>query len=256
MAAIFVPPLPFTVAASSPAPLVGSVANLNIDIPGMVWRGSNASSIIVDLGASAVAYDTVAVIGTNLAANDTVRIRTGTGNDGTSGGYAGTALPAWSGSKSPASSADCIYRLGSTRTERYLRIDFTSSNASGYVQAVRLVIGKAITTMGVDFDAEQGFVDRAVISTGAGYTSIDEYDVLISWKFSTGWISEASWRNDWFPMLQSVGQRRGILFIPDDGTPANWQSDAIFGRFTQSVSGKSEFYNAWRVESTITSIAP
>jgi hypothetical protein len=256
MGALFVRPLPFVAATTSPAPLIGSVANMNIDLPGMVWRfGLTTPYFIIDLGANAVAYDTVALAGCNLRAGDTVQIRTGTTNTGT-GNYAGTALPAWTGSKADTSTADAIFRLGAVRTERYVRVDIVAtSHPDGFVQVQRAIVGKSISTLGIDFNAEQKFDDQSVVTVGPGYVSVDEYDVLISWKFSTGWISEVSYRTEWFPMLQNVGNRRGLLFIPDDSTPSNWQTDAVYGRIVGAVTGKAESFNGWRFEGTISAFS-
>lgn len=254
MAALFTYPLPFTAASTSPAPLAGSVANVAIDPPGLIWRfGLTTPYLIVDLGAGTLSYDTVAIVGSNLRSTDTIQVRTGATNTGV-GGYAGTATAAWSGYKADTETAITVIRLGTARTERYVRIDFVATgHPDTWVQFQRLVVGKSVLTMGTDFNAEMGFEDSSVITSGPGYRSVDEYPVVTSWKISTGWISEASWRSDWYPMLQSAGSRRGILFVPDDTT--NYQTDMIFGPITSKASGKAEFYNAWRFEGTITSLA-
>lgn len=257
MSTAFVRPLPFTVAtASSPTPLAGSVNNLNLDVAGLVWRGALPTPyLIIDLGAGTLAYDTVAIIGTNLRATDTVQVRTGTTTPGT-GGYAGTAVAAYTGPKADTATSKTIIKLGSTVTDRYIRIDFTAtSHPDGFIQVQRLCVGKAITTLGISPDAEQGFEDRSVVTSGPGYSSVDQYDILVSWKISTGWISETSWRNDWNPFLQWAGISRAFLLILDDSAPANWQSDSVFGRITSKAGGKYEAYNQWRVEVTITALA-
>ena len=64
MSALFVSPLSFNAASTSPAPLAGSVANLANDIPGLAWSfGLTSPYLIVDLGPNAVSYDTVALVG-------------------------------------------------------------------------------------------------------------------------------------------------------------------------------------------------
>ena len=256
MSTAFVRPLAFVVASTSPAPLAGSVANLNVDPAGKVWRGSLPSSyLIIDLGSGTLAYDTVALIGTNLRASDTVQVRTGSTTSGT-GGYAGSAVASYTGNKADSATSKTIIKLGSTTNDRYVRIDFTAtSHPDGFVQVQRLCVGKAITTLGISPDAEQGFEDRSVVTNGPGYSSVDQYDIIVSWKISTGWISESSWRADWNPLLQWAGMSRAFLFILDDSVPANWQSDSVFGRITSKAAGKYEAYNQWRVEATITALA-
>ncbi|THD35717.1 MAG: hypothetical protein E7773_10240 [Sphingomonas sp.] len=252
---VFIRPLSFT--ATSSTPVAGSAANLAVDMPSLVWRGaSGISNIIIDLGASAVSYDYVALIGTNLRSTDNVQVQTGTAATGT-GSYNSGLLTAWTGTKPSVASAVVIVPLPATRTERYVRIDITStSNPDGYVQIARVVIGKAMKTGGIDVDAEMGFVDQSVVTNGTGYTTVQALPVLTSWKFSTGWISDVDWRQTFAPFMQAVGINGAFLFIVDDGTPANWQTDAVFGRFTTKTAGKSEFYNAWRIEATVTELAP
>ncbi len=251
MSAIFVRPLPFSAAATSPAPLAGSVAYCNEDQPGLTWRyGLTSPYMILDLGAG-VSYNYVALFGTNLRATDTVQIRTGTTTTGT-GSYAGTAQAAYTGTKDASTTTKAIYKLPSTRTERYVRIDFAAaSHPDAYVQVGRVVIGSAISTIGISFDAEQGFETQSVITTGPGYRSVDRYTSLDSWKFSTGWITDDSWRGEWAPLLRYASAGGGLMMIPDDGTPANWQNDAIYGALSGTASGRAEAYNKWRFESKI-----
>lgn len=252
MSALLVRPLPFTAASTSPTPLAGSVANLNLDLPGLAWRfGLTTPYLIVDMGSGTLAYDTIALVGANLRATDTVQIRTGTTNTGI-GGYAGTALAAWSGSKADVATADCIFKLGSVRTERYIRIDLSApSHPDGYVQFTRLVVGKAAVANGVQWGAQKDFVDWSIVTNGPGYRSVDEYPVVTSWKFDLAWITEASWRSDWEPLFQWAGSKKGVLFIPDDTTPSNWQTDAIFGCFTTQVNGKDVNYDNWTVSGAV-----
>jgi len=257
MSAIIVRPLPFSAASTSPAPLAGSVANLNVDHPAFVWRfGLTAPYLIVDLGAGALAYDWVALAGCNLRAGDAVQIRTGTTDIGT-GGYTGSLRSAYAGAKGDLSTTDAIFKLGSTRTERYIRLDIVANgHPDGFVQVQRLIVGAGIVASGVSYDAEMSFVDQSIITAGSGYTAIDEFDVLTAWKLRVPFIGEASWRSEWYPLLQYAGNKRCVLFIPDDSTPENWQTDAIFGRFNTSATGKAEGFNAWAWEGSIIELAP
>lgn len=250
MAALFVPPLPITVAAAA-GTIAGAPANLTNDHPGMVWRTGLGATIILDLGSAGRSYDTVALIGTNLLPNNVVRVRTGAGADGV-GAYDHGDRPAYAGDRSTVGTSISIMRLPS-RSERYVRIDYSGDgHPDGYLQVQRIVVGKAITTLGITADAELGFDDQSVISDGPGYRSVDEYIVLPSAKVSTDFVSDQSWRNEWTPMLRSVGNKRAILFVRDDGAPETWQTDTIFGPITSRAAGKAQHHNAWRVELTIT----
>lgn len=254
MSALFVKPLPFTLAGTSTV-VAGSVANLNNDEPGMAWRsGLTSPYVIVDLGPTVPAYNYVALFGANLRASDTVRITTGTTNTGT-GGYAGAALPAFTGSKDETTTTKAIFKLPASRTDRFVRIELSApSHPDNFVQFTRLVIGSAIVTDGIAYDAEQGFETQSIITTGPGYRSKDELPSLDSWKLSTGWINNDSWRNQWMPMLRYASRGNGLLFIPDDTNPAYYQSDALYGFVSgNSVGGKAQAWNVWRFEGKLIS---
>jgi hypothetical protein len=250
MSAIFVRPAPFTPGTST-TPLAGSVANLGNDHPGLVWRAGVSSYIVVDLGTGA-SYDHVGLFGSNLRDTDTVQIRTGTASSGI-GNYAGTAIPAFIGFKDDAATSKAIFKLPTTRSERFVRIDLSApSHPDGYVQFSRLVIGTAVSSIGISFDAEHGFEGQSVITTGPGYRSVDAYAPLDSWKFSTGWITDTSWRSEWAPMMRHASAGGGLMMIVDDAAPTNWQTDAVYGHLSGTASGKAEAFNKWRVESKIT----
>lgn len=251
MSAIFVRPVPFS-AGTSTTPLAGSVLNLSNDHPGLVWRAGVSSYIVIDLGTSGTTYNYIGLFGCNLRATDTVQIRTGTGSSG-SGTYSGAALPAFSGFKDDSATSTAIYKLPTTRSERFVRIDISApSHPDAYVQFSRLVIGNGVSTIGINFDAEHGFESQSVITTGPGYRSVDAYGSLDSWKFSTGWITDTSWRSEWAPMMRHASAGGGLMMIVDDAAPANWQTDAIYGHLSGTASGKAEAFNKWRVESKIT----
>lgn len=253
MSALFVAPLPFT-DANSPAPINGTtVEHLNNDRPGLVWRGAlTTASFTVDLGTGAE-YDTIALIGSNLRAGDTVRVQTGTTADATA--YDATT-PARTGKKPRQYTAKTVIKLPSTRTDRFVRITITATgHPSGYVQAQRLVIGKAVSTYGVKFGAKVNFEDRSVITTGPGFTDVDRYDVLPAWDISTTGITDRAWREDWSPLLMEVGSSSGILFVREDRSPDTWQTDAIYGRITSKASGEATNYDTWTFAGTIMAFA-
>lgn len=253
MSTAFVRPLPFTAATTSPAPSAGSVANLNNDQPGLAWRyGLTSPYVIIDLGASGPSYNYVALFGSNLRATDTVQVRTGTTNTGT-GGYAGTATVAYTGTKDADATTTSIIKLPTARFERYVRIDLAApSHPDGFVQFSRLVIGNAINTDGIEIGAQHGFETQSVITTGPGYRSVDAYYSLDSWKISTSWIDATVWRANWAPLLRYTSAGGGLMFIADDSTPATWQTDAIFGFMGVTPVGSWEAYNKLRFETKIT----
>lgn len=258
MAGLFVKPLDFTVYSANQN-TIAPASNANLDEPGLVWRSNNLTSvtIILDMGTSA-SYDTVAIIGTNLRATDTVEIDTGTTNTGT-GSYNGSATAAWSGTLPESSTAKAIFKLPATRTERYVKLTFVAtSHPDGYVQAQRIVIGKALSLTngaGVDLQHEVGFLDQSVPYTGAGWRSYDRYATLPSLKLTVSMIGDSDWRTSWFGFLQTVGQNKGILVVPNDAIAANWQAEAIFGSITDKVNAQAVGYDMRRTDLTITAFA-
>lgn len=252
MSAIFVRPLPFTATETSPLPLGGSVANLNNDKPNMVWRfGLDAPYLIIDLGSTARSYNYVALLGANLRASDTVRIRTGTGTTGT-GSFDGTARAAYVGEKDEETTTKAIYPLPATRGERFVRIDLAApSHPDGFVEFSRLVVGMSVEGEGIELGAEQSFETQSVIATGPGFRNTDVYESLDAWKVSTPWIKAADWRTTWAPFLRYASRGHGVLFIADDTTPATWQNEAIFGFLTNTATGKWDNANLVRFETKL-----
>lgn len=257
MAGLFTRPLAFSVVAANQGSLTPA-ANANVDEAGLVWRSADLSGpyVIIDLGTSA-SYDTVALIGTNLRASDTVQIRTGSTSTGI-GAYAGTAQAAWTGSLPTGSTSKAIYKIG-TRSERYLRIDLVASgHPDGWTQVQRIVVGKALALndgAGVDLGAETGFKDQSISYSGNGWTSFDEYAVLATLKVTVSFIGNSDWRTDWYSFFQTVGNHRAILCVPDDTTPSNWQSEAIFGRITDEITANVIAYDIRKTTLTITALA-
>lgn len=251
MAALFALPLRFTPAASTPAPLAGSVSYLANDVAGQVWRGGTSSYFVIDLGAAAVAYDTVALVATNLRPTDTVRIQTGDGETNMNG--LDQTGPAYAGNYAPG--AISIFRLPSTRSERYVRVQITApGHPDVFVQIGRVVVGKAITTLGIAPSSKQVFDDDSVRGRGPGYTTVDEYPTYVTWQISCAMITDDDWLTKWNPFLRRAGNKRGILFIPETELPARWQGMAIYGLIEGSASGSGESFNSWRFEATIRSL--
>lgn len=253
MSAVFVRPLPF-IAAPSATPAVGAVISM-ADDTAMGWGGTVAPSsyFVIDLGAGTLAYDTIALIGTNLRIADTVQIRTGTTNSGT-GNYSGSALPAYSGAKNDTATTKAIYNLGSVRTERYIRIDVSAaSHPDGYSFVSRLVVGLAVKTLGIAFNAEIGFNDRSLMTSGPGFSTVDVFDVLTSWKISSDWIPDTTFIAYLAPLLQWAGTSRAFLCIIDD-TRTDQQIWSVFGRWTANAAVKIPAFNSNLIEGTIMSV--
>lgn len=256
MTAIFMKALPFTVVAATESAIDPAI-NANNDIASMVWRSTNTSPyIIVDLGPNPVSYDTVAIIGSNLRATDLIQIRTGTTSGGT-GSLSPPAEPAYSGTRPEGYSSKSVYQLPSTRTERYVRIDFVATgHPEGAVSAQRIVIGKKLTTLSFDYGAEQSFVDPSTITSINGADLITKVAARPRWKISISYLAASAWRNEWVGFLATVGKTQPILFVPNAEDTASYQSEVIYGRIRSEASAKIPSNTLRMVELTIEALAP
>ncbi|KQO09442.1 hypothetical protein [Sphingomonas sp. Leaf242] len=240
MTAVFLNPKAFTVVTANQS-ATALAANLRQDEAGMVWRSSNLTTVYVTVQLDGTAWDSVALVGSNLRASDTIRIRAGATAaivDGSSSLTVDQTFAAWSGT-APTNGALSFKLLGAAVTSPFVRIDITSTgNSAGYVQAKRLVIGKRVETDGVNIGAEQTFEDMSSVEEGLGYTTVDRYGVRIGWKVTLDGIKDATYNNDWYPFLRDVGRSKPFVFIPDDSS-AYVQTQAVFGRVNSTAKGSS-----------------
>lgn len=252
MTALFCAPLDFAVVGSQ-AISTAPASNANLDEPGLVWRNPGSGYLIADMGANA-SYDTVALI-SNLRPFDTIQIQTGSGSSGT--GALNISASAYGGYKPSAMATKTLIRLGSVRTERYLRIDITATgHPAGYFEVQRLITGKAITTLGVDYNADQSIIDLSSIETKGGSDLIDVIVPRMRWKFSMGWVDVESWHQEWLDLLLKVGRVRPVFFVPFVETAGLLQQQAIFGRFRSDVTAKAISYSKRSLDLTIEGLAP
>ncbi|MFZ4165316.1 hypothetical protein [Brevundimonas sp. NPDC058933] len=244
MTAILVRPLPFTVGANSGWNGNNPVSNLNIDHPAMVARSTGTTaSFTVNLGSSQT-IDTVALVGSNLPSNATVTV--------TAGSYASGATPAFVGVKDSAISTKTIL-LFSPVTTSSVTVQITTP--SGTIEAQRLVVGKRVETLGINQNCEQTFDDLSVVETGRGFSTVEEYAVLPSWKAKMDFVPDDKWRNELQPLFLRVGNKRGVLFVPVSDVPSRIQHEAVFGRLSAPAKGEVLSRNNWMVSFSITGLA-
>lgn len=243
MSTIFVRPLPFTVSANSGWISSNPVSNLNIDHPGLVARSSGTTaSFTVNLG-GAKTIDTVALIGSTLPAGATVSV--------TAGGYSSGAVAAFTGFKDDVVSTKTIIQFSPVTTST-VTVSITSPVS---FQAQRLVVGKRVEILGIDQNCEQLFEDQSIIEKGAGFTTVEEYPVLLGWKIKASFITDTQWREEFNPLLMRVGQSKPLLFVPKAHTPSHFQHEAVFGRFTSIAKGDHPNSDNWVFSATITGLA-
>lgn len=254
MTTVLLNPKPFTSLGGNET-ATGPVANLRTDEPGMVWRSTNLTTVYFKVQLDGTPWDTFALVGSNLRATDTIRIRAGSTSaivDGSSSLTVDQTFAAWTGT-APTNGALSFKLLGSPVTSPFVRVDITStSNPAGYVQAQRLVIGSRVSTDGVSIGAEQTFEDSSSVEEGLGYTTVDRYGVRVGWKVTLEGISDALYYGNWYPFLRDVGRSKAFVFIPDDSLPYV-QTQAVFGRIISNAKGTSPVADYNNVELSILS---
>lgn len=246
---LLVRPLNFAVVDASETAIAPAL-NARNDEAGLVWQTDAAAPYAV-LDMFGKTYDTVALIGCTNAGNE-INIRTGTTEDGT-----GRFYQAVSNTNQPVGSTKkFIAKLPQMRGDRYVRIDLP--DASDSFTAQRIVVGKALdmnALAGVEYGAEQTFVDQSIAYSGAGWESFEELPVLMQWKVSISFVNDAVWRESWVPFFNQVGKHKGVLFVPDADSPQTWQNDAIFGRIRNEASAKVVGYDARTIEIIVRSLS-
>jgi hypothetical protein len=254
MATILCAPLKLAASAANQNAIYPA-GNLALDYPSMVWRSSNLSAVYCRFEILAGSWDTVCLYGTNLRPSDTVRIRAGSSATGTtsSPSFDSGNRPAFSGQAS-ANSNMVLIDVGSLRTERFVRIDISSSgNPSGYVEASRLIIGQKVEEQGVDWGAEQSFEDPSEVSEYRGFSTVDAYPTKAAWKFSITGITPQQYATNWVPLLRANGTKSGVLFVPDTDSEFV-QDEAVFGRMITAGKGQAVSSSEYKVDLTIKEI--
>lgn len=251
----FLLPMAPAITSSSAAVTGFPASNVLLDEPALSYRINSASSgnIIFDFGA-AVSLDTVAVLGGNLRAADTVRVRAGTtsGNTSSSPTYDSTALAAWTGSKTGARSK--TVQAFTAHSARYWRLDFgASTHPDGYIEASRILFGLRVeATVPLPPRAAPYLLDPSLIEEGDGWESVDERDGLNGWRVPFEWITDADWFSTWWPFLQRAKLSKRALFVPFPDEPARLQDTAVYGRI-RSFENAHPFHDGFQCEIQIVS---
>jgi hypothetical protein len=187
---------------------ITSTTFLSHDEPGLVWRTAGATNNYLTVQLESGSINVVALVGSNLAAGDTVRVRLGSSQAQVEGGSAPidytTAIAAGT---SQNESTFVIDKLDAPVSYTFARIDFTSVSAS-YVEVGRLVIGEAVEALGIDVNAEFTFENDTA-------DSYFPYDTKPSWKVTFSGLKDSEFWNEWGTNLRKIANKRGFLFVPD-----------------------------------------
>lgn len=229
-------------AQTTPGRETAPFTNLLRDEPARVWRSEGTTAQLTFQVSGE--WDNFALVGNNLRATDTIRLRAGA----TLASLDATppldlTFVAWTGS-APLNKAISFHLLSAPSAYSFVRIDINSpGNPDGYIEASRLVLGSRVATAGINIGAERQHMDGSVIEDGPGYTTIQEYRRRLQWKVAIGPIKASEYYGTWDRFLHRVGKSRGFLFIED--TTADWvQSEAAFVRIqteAKAVNVSSDF---------------
>ncbi len=203
---VFVLPKSVSIAPSSTANAT-SASNMLHDEKALVWRSTGLTGVNLVLSQTG-AWDTIALVGTNLRATDTIRIRTA--NDTTTVTTAPAidqTIPAYSG-VAKATGGMVVFRLSSPVTHTVIHIELTSTgNPAGYVQVSNLILGTAVEWDGIDVGAEVSYDNQ-------GQSYLRKFLTKPTWKINLSGMDTTSYYEVWEDFCLAASDRRGFLFIP------------------------------------------
>lgn len=207
-AMVCAPIVPVSLTASSFAsPRVA--AYLLHDEPGLVWRSTGLSGQFLRVNLSD-AWDTIALMGSNLRATATIRVRAGASSaatDAASGAPLDITFNAHTG-KMKRTGAMSFHKLNAPVNHPWVRIDITDAgNPDGYLQASRLVFGKAIECDGIDNGAEVSYENRST-------SNLLRFKTTPTWKMTFSGIERSAFYGGWDIFLDWAAERNAFLFVP------------------------------------------
>lgn len=237
MSTLFLPPIPFTVLAQSGG--VTPTSYLLNDEKGLVWRTANLTGNYITAQLDGSVIDTVAIVGSNLIAGNTVRFRLGNTQAAVEGSSAAIDVTiGLAAGTADTNQALLFHKLTTPAAHGFLRIDFTAaSNPDTFLEFSRLVVGKSVICDGVSAGVEFGYDNQTV-------SSLDREATKPMWKFTVSGFTEATYWSLWHPLLKVLGDKRGFLFIPDLQSDY-LQQQALFCYVTSTSKGSatnSDYY--------------
>lgn len=216
-----------TLTASSAIPLA-PVARLKGPHIARKWRSTgNAEAVIADLGA-AKSLDTLALMGLNLTAAGTARVRASNADPTV------TASLTYDSGVLPAGIVDprygmLVHLLGAAVSARYWRIDLADASL-GYIEAGRLFIGPR-NPFAYNFSPgwSRSYVDRSRrTESRGGQTYVDPGECYRTVSLTFDWITEAE-RNSFVEEIDRLnGTKTDVLLITRGDSP-NLGRDSLWG---------------------------
>lgn len=225
-----------------------------------VWRTNSTTTaqIDVDLGSSKI-VDLLAIINHNFTVNATIRWRLSAVSDFSTTVYDSGTVDVWPAIEDFGSSPWGVFTWGGKPTQeiadlytanvfavlsdakiaRYIRVDISdSTNAAGYLQAGRLIVGPAYQPTinyanGVEFE----FVDQSrVTKSRGGQTFVDEVEKFRRIRFDLINLPEPEIFGNVFNALDRIkGISQDVLVIPKPDEPTTWITQNIYGRISSTA---------------------
>ena len=244
MSAVFLPPLRVepTVVLSN-AIDTAPAKRVLLDEPGLVARSAGNQLYFV-FSTAGRAYDSIALIRTNLAATDTIRVRVGMTPEMEGTVYVDQTVQAWSGA-APVDKALTYVPLGQVYSAPYVRVDITT--AAAFAEVSRILIGKRIEVDGVDRGAEFSYLSGSVVDDGPGWSSVEEARSRLSWKATAGNVSRVSYVSEWAPFLSRVGKHSAFLLVPQTDSDSI-QVEAALVRHQDDAKPSDLTSNRYQIE--------
>lgn len=228
--------------------------NLLNDEQGLVWRSSGLAGAFIVFDTHAIPFDSIVLVGNNLRASDTIRIRMADTTAAVNGSapYDETEV-AWSG-EAPLHYASSLFMLPDVVNYRYIRMDFTATaHPDGFIQAIALVVGKRITALGIDIGNQLTFEDGSTETTTAGHETFEEFGVRETNKIKLGYTKLSEFNRYWRRFMSNVGKTRAFFFTPNTEAE-DFQLDAMFCRISSEATGTSIAGDAYAVELVLKSV--
>lgn len=175
--------------------------------------GVTSAYLIFDMGASVTA-DVLAVLGANLSAAGTVRVRA---SDSDSTVTSSTLLDTGALASGIVGDFASIYKQFASTTARYWRLDFDDSSLEDNIQIGRVFIGPSWEPtynmmLGVAYiDDDPSIVSRS----RAGQRFVEELPHQRGIMFELDFLSESEMMDNAFAMARANGIARDVLVIPD-----------------------------------------
>jgi hypothetical protein len=242
-----------TVAASSEQSSApgANVQNEHISKKWMAVEGVTSASLVFDMGSS-VACAILAVLGSNMTASATLRLR---GSDSDSTGATGELYDSTLINAGAKVGYGAAYLSFVSATARYWRLDLADASLTT-LQVGRVFLGPKWTPLGNQaFGWSVVSQDNSKVAKSYGGQSfIDNRPAPRIIQFTLSYsraTAEADMYGNAFAMVRAQGVARDVLAINDTAASGYLSEQSVYGLCTASEPIVNENYNIFRQKFTI-----